>query len=144
VSAALDTDPGYRPGDVVHIVLFRLREDATDDDRREVDRRFRALASTERDGRRYIRRIRSGPQISPEGEARGLELGFVVEFGSEGDRNWYLGRPFVADGAGFDPEHDAFKQFVGPLLAEEDGVLVFDFVDGGWTEPAASGEEAAA
>jgi hypothetical protein len=128
--SALETDPGFRPGDLVHIVLFRLHDGATDADRREVDRRFRALADTERDGRRYIRRIRSGPQVSPEGKARGLELGFVVEFESEGDRNWYLGRPFVAEDADFDLEHDAFKQFVGPLLAKDDGVLVFDFVDG--------------
>ena len=139
---ALETDPGYRPGDVVHIVLFRLSDGASDDDRREVDRRFRALANTKRDGRTYIRRIRSGPQISPEGHARGLELGFVVEFDSEGDRNWYLGRPFVADGADFDPEHDAFKQFIGPLLAPEEGVLVFDFVDGGWTDAARTDREA--
>jgi hypothetical protein len=129
----LETEPGYRPGDLVHIVLFRLRDDATDADRREVDRRFRALADTKRDGHTYIRSIRSGPQISPEGHARGLELGFVVEFDSEGDRNYYLGRPFVAQDADFDPEHDAFKQFVGPHLAAEGGVLVFDFVDGGWT-----------
>ena len=139
---ALETDPGYRPGDLVHIVLFRLREGATDADRREVDRRFRALANTERNGRKYIRSLRSGPQISPEGHARGLELGFVVEFDSEGDRNWYLGRPFVADGADFDPEHDAFKQFIGPLLAPEEGVLVFDFVDGGWTDAARTDREA--
>ena len=130
--SALETDPGFRPGDLVHIVLFRLRDDATDADRREVDRRFRALAHTERAGRRYIRSVRSGPQISPEGQARGLELGFVVEFDSEGDRNYYLGRPFVAEDADFDQEHDAFKQFVGPLVAPENGVLVFDFVDGGW------------
>lgn len=128
-----DTDPGHRPGDIVHVVLLRLHDAATDADRLEVDRRFRALADTERDGRRYIRRIRSGPQISPEGEPHGFELGFVVEFDSEGDRNHYLGRPFVAEDAGFDLEHDAFKQFVGPLLAQDDGVLVFDFVDGGWT-----------
>jgi hypothetical protein len=138
MTAALETDPGYRPGDLVHVVLFRLREDATDDDRREVDRRFRALADTERDGRRYIRRIRSGPQISPEGHGHGYELGFVVEFGSEGDRNHYLGRPFVAEDAAFDQEHDAFKRFVGPLLADEDGVLVFDLVDGGWSHKEAS------
>lgn len=127
---ALETDPRHGPGDLVHIVLFRLHDGATDADRREVDRRFRALAETKRDGRRYIRRIRSGPQISPEGHAHGFELGFVVEFDSEGDRNWYLGRPFVAEDADFDPEHDAFKQFVGPLLAPEDGVLVYDLVDG--------------
>jgi hypothetical protein len=135
---ALETDPGFRPGDLVHIVLFRLRDDATDEDRREVDRRFRALADSERDGRRYIRSIRSGPQISPEGAGHGFELGFVVEFGSEGDRNWYLGRPFVAEGADFDEEHDAFKAFVGPLLAPEGGALVFDLVDGGWSDREAS------
>jgi hypothetical protein len=132
---ALETDPGHRPGDLVHVVLFRLRDDATDGDRAEVDRRFRALSETKRDGRRYIRRIRSGPQISPEGAGHGYELGFVVEFDSEGDRNWYLGRPFVAEGADFDREHDAFKQFVGPLLAPDGrGSLVFDFVDGRWTD----------
>jgi hypothetical protein len=43
---------------------------------------------------------------------------------SQGDRNFYVGEPIVADPAHFDHEHAAFKAFVGPLLA---GAQVFDF-----------------
>lgn len=126
-ASALSTDPAHLPGEVVHIVLFRLHDGASAEDRAEVERRFRALADGTRDGRRYIRSIRSGPQISPEGAGHGFELGFVVEFSSEGDRNHYLGRPFVGDSSDFDTDHDDFKHFVAPLLAPGgDGVLVFD------------------
>ncbi len=38
---ARDHDPGLVP----HVVLFRLRDDATPADRDEVERRFRALAA---------------------------------------------------------------------------------------------------
>lgn len=125
-AAPLNTSPDHRSGDVVHIVLFRFRDSTTTADRGEVARRFHALAGGRRDGRPYIRSIRSGSQISPEGAGHGFELGFVVEFASEGDRNHYLGRPFVGD-SDFDPDHDAFKQFVAPLLAPGGaGVLVFD------------------
>lgn len=126
-AAPLSRSPDHRPGDVVHVVLFRFRAGTSAADRREVERRFHALADGMRDGRPYIRSIRSGPQISPEGAGHGFELGFVVEFDSEGDRNHYLGRPFVGGSADFDPDHAAFTQFVGPLLAPGgDGVLVFD------------------
>lgn len=124
---ALSTDPDLGRGDVVHIVLFRFADGTTEEQRAEVERRFRALADTERDGRRYIRGIRSGTQISPEGAGHGFEIGFVVEFDSEGDRNYYLGTPFVEEGAAFDEQHDAFKAFAGQHLAPNgDGVLVFD------------------
>jgi hypothetical protein len=39
-------------------------------------------------------------------------------------RNYFVGRPFHFP---YDPHHDAFKQFVGPLLDPKDGVIVFDF-----------------
>ena len=125
---ALSTDPDLGRGDVVHIVLFRLKDTTTPDERAEVERRFRALADTVRDGRRYIRSIRSGAQFSPEGAGHGYELGFVVEFDSEGDRNYYLGRPFVDEAAAVDEQHDAFKSWVGQHVEPGgDGVLVFDF-----------------
>ena len=124
---ALSTAPDHGTGDVVHVALFRFRDTTGAADRQEVERRFRALAEGTRDGRRYIRSIRSGPQISPEGAGHGFELGFVVEFASEGDRNHYLGLPFVGDSDDFDTDHDAFKRFVAPLLAPDGtGVLVFD------------------
>ena len=51
----------------------------------------------------------------------------MLRFASEGDRNYYCGGPIVTDAALYDPAHDAFKHFVGPLLADATGVLVFDF-----------------
>lgn len=128
----LRTAPGFRPGDIVHIVLVRFRDSTSAPERREVERRFLALADGLRHGRRYIRSIRSGPQISPEDAGHGFEVGFVVEFSSEGDRNYYLGHPVVGDSDDFDrddfdPDHDAFKRFVGPLVAPDGaGVLIFD------------------
>jgi hypothetical protein len=122
------TAPDYRPVPVTHIVLFRYREDCGPQERAEVERRFRDLQAARRDGRAFIRSIRAGGQISPEAGAGDFDAGFVVEFASEGDRNYYLGRPFVTDPDCFDPAHDAFKEFVGPLLAPG-GALIFDFAD---------------
>lgn len=50
--------------------------------------------------------------------------GYIVTFSSVADRDYFVGRPFHYP---YDPHHDAFKQFVGPLLDKEDGVIVFDF-----------------
>jgi hypothetical protein len=128
----------FRPGPVHHIVLFRLSAGCTPDDAQEVERRFRALADAPHpDGSGlYIRSIAAGRQSSHEGASHGFELGFVVLFASEGDRNTYVGEPLVSDPALVDREHAAFKAFVGPLLAPgPDGVLVFDFTDGGATPP---------
>ncbi|WP_233549088.1 Dabb family protein, partial [Clavibacter lycopersici] len=87
----------------------------------------------------YIRSLHAGRQSSPEGVGRGFELGFVLTFSSEGDRNLYLGEPLIADPACIDAQHAAFKDLVGPLLAPDPhGVLVFDF-----TEPVASADGSA-
>lgn len=127
VGAPAFTAADYRPGEVVHIVLFRLRPDAAAAARAEVVRSFLDLGRTcLRDGRPYIRDIAAGPANGGEGAERGFELGFVLRFASEGDRNFYAGTPVINDPALMDPAHAAFKAFVGPLLAP-DGVLVFDF-----------------
>jgi hypothetical protein len=118
------TSRDYRSGTVRHIVLFKLADAASEADRSELSRRFHALGETERDGKPYIVSIESGDQISGEVEPDGFELGFVLTFASQGDRNFYIGEPVVADPAHFDHEHAAFKQFAGPLIA---GVQVFDF-----------------
>ena len=122
------TAASYRPGEVVHIVLFRLKPSVSDTERDEVVRRFLALGQAcLRDGQPYIREIVAGRPNGGEGAERGFELGFVLRFASEGDRNYYCGGPIVTDAALCDPAHDAFKHFVGPLLADATGVLVFDF-----------------
>lgn len=122
------TAPDYRPGLLRHIVLFQLKETATPAQRQEITDRFHALAESCRNGNRYILGIESGAQNSPEGLHRGLEHGFIVSFKSEGDRNYYLGEPFIKNPRFYDPKHHEFKQFVGDyLLPGPAGVLVFDF-----------------
>ena len=125
VGADRFTAPDYKPGEVVHIVLFRLGASVNEADRAELVRRFLALEQTcRRDGRPYIREIVAGAANGGEGAERGFELGFVLRFASEGDRNFYAGVPNPTD-----PAHEAFKAFAGPMLATE-GVLVFDFSTG--------------
>jgi len=121
------TSPDFRPGIVRHIVLFRYRDGTTEKQREEIRRRFTALAmQAKRDGKPYIISIETGKQSSGEGVDGGFEEAFVVTFRSEGDRNYYVGTPVVENAAFYDPEHQKFKEFVGPFLAEN-GVLVFDF-----------------
>jgi hypothetical protein len=118
----------YRPQSVRHIVLFRFRSQVSESQRREVAARFAMLIQSPRsDGRPYIESIDIGSQMSGEGAGHGFDLGVVVTFGSLGDRNYYVGSPVVEDPRYFDQQHAAFKDFVGPLLAEDNaGVLVFD------------------
>jgi hypothetical protein len=113
----------HREGPVAHLVLFRYRDDVDAAERGEVVRRFLALADTPRDGAPYIRSIVGGDPTGGERAEHGFDHGFVVAFGSAGDRNFYVGEPLVTDPAHLDPAHAAFKEFVGPLL---DDVLVFD------------------
>jgi hypothetical protein len=127
--AATFTARDYRPGLVRHVVLFRYRDDVTDQQKGDVQRRFRDLAASVRDdGARYILSVDAGSQRSGEGAGAGFEDGFVVSFASEGDRNYYVGTPVVDNPAHYDPAHAAFKKFVGPLLAESGGALVFDII----------------
>lgn len=122
------TAPDYRPGLLRHIVLFQLKETTTSAQRQEITDRFHALADSQRNGKQYILSIESGTQNGPEGLHRGLEQGFIVSFESEGDRNYYLGEPFIKSPRFYDRKHHEFKQFVGPyLLPGPAGVLVFDF-----------------
>ncbi|MCJ1695550.1 Dabb family protein [Rathayibacter caricis] len=118
---------GYRPGVLRHIVLFRFRPTALVAEVDAVTARFLALADEcVRDGEPYIVSIETGPQLSTEGAGEGFDRAFLLTFSSEGDLNYYLGRPAV-DGPGlFDPAHDAFKAFVGPVL-DTAGVVAFDF-----------------
>lgn len=129
VGTARFTAPDYKPGTIVHIVLFRFKADVSEADRDDVKRRFLALKHEgRRDGRPYIKDIVAGAQSSGEGAERGFEMAFVVRFSSEGDRNFYVGAPIVADPAYCDQQHQAFKSVVGPRLDRQSaGVLVFDF-----------------
>lgn len=121
------TASDYKPGTVRHIVLFRYASTVTQEQKDEAKRRFLQLQSLcVRNGHKYIVSIETGGEISGEGADQGLEQGFIVTFRSQGDRNYYVGQPVVTDASYYDPHHQAFKDFVGPLL-DQNGALVFDF-----------------
>jgi len=132
VGVSTFTARDYKPGKIIHIVLFDFADDAPAGTLTEVAERFLALASSKRhDGEPYIVSIEAGTQHSAEAAAEhGYRLGFVVTFASEGDRNYYVGAPIVTDPAHVDADHHRFKEFVGPLLDPRGSVLVFDFTSG--------------
>lgn len=125
------TSSAYNPGNIKHIVIFKYKDSVTPEQKKEVIRRFLHLQQSKRPGekRPYIISITTGSQSSGEKASLGFEQAFIVTFRSEGDRNYYVGTPVVGDPAYYDRQHAEFKQFVGPLLAENNGVLVFDFTD---------------
>ena len=126
-STAEIVSPHYKTGLIRHIVLFRYKDSVTAPQKREVIKRFLALKYlARRDGEPYIVSIDTGKQNSGEGASQGLEQGFIVTFKSQGDRNYYVGTPVVTNPAYFDPAHQKFKNFVGPLL-DKNGALVFDY-----------------
>lgn len=121
------TSSHYKAGLVRHIVLFRYASNVTAFQKNQIKARFLNLKNTcLRNGRPYIVSIEAGSQNSFEQADQGLEQGFIVTFNSQGDRNYYVGHPVVADEKLVDPAHDAFKKIVGPLL-DNNGVIVFDF-----------------
>lgn len=116
---------------VKHFVAFKYKPEVTGEQKREVRARFMALKNLclNEAGNKYIVSIEAGSANSPEGADQGLQDGFIVTFKSTADRDYYVGRPFSKV---FDPAHDQFKAFVGPLLATDEqghvnGVFVFDF-----------------
>lgn len=120
------TSPSWRPGLLRHVVMFRYKPGTTAAMRGEVTMRFLRLAQDSRrpDGSHPVRSIEMGVQNSGEGADAGLQQAFIVTFASEGDRNFYVGKPVIMDPAWFDPAHEAFKNFAGPALEK---VVVFDF-----------------
>jgi len=112
---------------IEHLVLFKFRQDITLKEKQEVVRRFMALKNAKKDGVLYITSIEYGEQNSKEGVSKGYEIAFRVSFTSVEDRDYYVGKPFQSNPGTFDPNHDAFKDFVGPYLNSDNGVLVFDY-----------------
>ncbi|WP_196482239.1 Dabb family protein [Burkholderia vietnamiensis] len=129
VGAEQFTAPSYKPGAVEHIVLLKFKVTVSKSKQEEVMREFMQLGQRcVRHGKPYIRAMTMGAQASGEMLSHGFDQAVVMVFDSEGDRNYYVGRPIVNDPAHFDPAHDAFKKYLAPFLMEgQSGVLVFDF-----------------
>ncbi|MFT8719727.1 Dabb family protein [Acetobacter sp.] len=134
VGAERFTAPDFHLGNVRHMVMFRFRQSATPEQRRQVTEHFMALAKESRrpDHSSVVVSIETGAQNSGESSDLGLERAYLVTFRSEGDRNFYVGQPVVTDSHYFDAAHEAFKAFAKPYLAK---VVVFDFTTDAKTTP---------
>jgi len=81
-------------------------------------------------GQLYINMMTGGYNNSLEMHDQGYTQGYVLAFTSVADRDYFVGRPFHTP---YDPFHDAFKAYVGPLLDCgssfncNQGVFVFDY-----------------
>jgi hypothetical protein len=99
-----------KSGKLRHVVAFKFKETATQDDIKKVETAFRDL-------KKKIKEIQSyewGTNNSPEKLNKGCTHGFILTFNSEKDRDAYL----------VHPDHKKFGELVGPLLGE---VFVIDF-----------------
>lgn len=97
-------------GPLRHVVLFKFKDDVTNEQVQEVVDAFSALPKKID----VIVDFECGTDVSVEGKAQGFTHGFVVTFKDEAGRAIYL--PHAA--------HQEFVKLVGPRL---DKVLVFDF-----------------
>lgn len=138
-------------GLVRHFVAFRFADNVSAALQEEVQERYFALQKlcvNQTTGLPYIVAFDGGAPNSLEGKqqnmtqyvfllpicamrAHPLIRAYIVTFESVDARNYFVGRPFTYP---YDPYHDAFKQFVGPLLYQSTGptdcgtgVIVIDF-----------------
>jgi len=95
-----------------HIVLLKFKEEATDQEIKDVEEAFGELPLKIKE----IRDFEWGINNSPEGINMGFTHGFLLTFNSESDRDIYLPHP----------DHKAFGKILSPVLED---VLVLDY----WT-----------
>ena len=93
-----------------HVVLFKFKDDTTDEQIKEIERAFCALP----DKIDAIYDFEWGTDVSVENHQQGFTHCFLVTFLSEEDRGKYIPHP----------AHKAFGKLLGPHL---DKVLVIDY-----------------
>lgn len=99
--------------DLRHIVLFKFKENVTEEEKKAVEVAFAALPSKID----VIKSFEWGVNNSPEGLEKGFTHSFILTFSSEEDRAIYLPHP----------DHKAFTVLIKPYI---DDVLVLDY----WTK----------
>jgi len=93
-----------------HVVLFKFKDTATEEDILEVEAAFLALPGKIP----LIKDFEWGTNNSPEGLDKGFTHSFLLTFDSEEDRDAYLPHP----------DHEAFGAVLSPYLED---VLVIDY-----------------
>ncbi|HEX6925305.1 MAG TPA: Dabb family protein [Longimicrobiaceae bacterium] len=99
-------------GSVRHIVVFRFREDATEEQIQQLTDAFRELKNKIPG----IIAFEHGQNHSPEGKDQGFDHVYTITFESAAARDTYLPHP----------EHQAFGRLLGELGIHED-VFVVDY-----------------
>ncbi|WP_354062293.1 Dabb family protein [Devosia sp. 2618] len=96
-----------------HCVFVKFRTDVTADQRTEIYAGLNALVG-QIDG---LLSADFGPNISPEGQNKGFNDGFIMDLADEAARDRYL----------IDPAHKAAgAKLVAALEGGRDGLMVFD------------------
>ncbi|EFX03226.1 stress responsive a b barrel domain containing protein [Grosmannia clavigera kw1407] len=103
---------------ITHIVLLQFKEDVKADDVKTVCQQFSSLKDNcihPTTQTPYILSVKGGKDHSSEGLQSGITHGFVVEFASTADRDYYIKT---------DPVHLAFAKSIGAFVTK---VIVVDF-----------------
>ncbi|KAH7323126.1 hypothetical protein B0I35DRAFT_477013 [Stachybotrys elegans] len=106
---------------VTHTVLFQFKAGAEPAEVKAACDRFLALKDSclhPTSKSPYIASLKGGQDNSPEGLQNGITHGFVAEFKSLEDRDYYVKN---------DPAHQAFIKSIGGLV---DKAIVVDFTNG--------------
>ncbi|KAK5045694.1 hypothetical protein LTR84_009063 [Exophiala bonariae] len=106
---------------IVHVVLFKLKASLSDDEKKAFCDDMLGLKDTcihPTSQQPYIVTSSGGIDNSPEGAQGGFTHGFVVEFASAQDRDYYVND---------DPSHQAFVKKNGERF---DDVRVIDYEKG--------------
>ncbi|CAO2651252.1 Nn.00g095490.m01.CDS01 [Neocucurbitaria sp. VM-36] len=106
---------------IIHIVLFEWKPSTTHEQIEEACKGMLALKDQcihPTSQKNYILSSSGGKNNSPEGNSGGSNHGFVVEFASAEDRDYYVDK---------DPAHQEFIKFVLPLVQ---GARVVDYEPG--------------
>ncbi|KAL4905914.1 hypothetical protein BDW74DRAFT_152278 [Aspergillus multicolor] len=106
---------------ITHIVMFQLKSGLSADTVQDFCTRMLSLKDKcihPTSQKPYILSASGGADNSPEGMQNGITHAFVVEFGSEEDRKYYLEK---------DPAH---LEFVGSLKGLIEKAQVVDFTNG--------------
>ncbi|KAL2203395.1 dabb-domain-containing protein [Sarocladium strictum] len=106
---------------ITHTVLFQIKADAQPADVKALCDRFLALQADcihPTTKAPYLASVKGGRDNSPEGKQDGITHGFVVEFNSAEDRDYYIKT---------DPAHLAFVESIGDIVEK---AIVVDFSNG--------------
>jgi len=106
---------------IIHVVLFKITTSPDESVAKKITSDFLSLKDNcihPQAQKPYITKLSGGADNSPEGLQGGLTHGFVVEFASKEDRDYYVSK---------DPAHQAFVKTLNDKVTDS---RVIDFEPG--------------